>query len=395
MANAGGPYSGAQGATIFFNASASTSPSAITAYEWDLDGDGAFDDATDVNPTSSFATIRNTTIGLRVTNASGEEDVAYARLEVTPGSGGVILNGFSPFRVGSQFIGEATARLGETQAFSVTAPNANHYIWELDHLFTVASGVPTYSLTPTADQIGPHVLKVFVTAGTNASLSIKWDVAVLAPDGDGDLWNANADCDDTDAAVHPLGNEITGNGKDDDCDAATPDGADDAAEWEIAPPTQVTIGRNASLSFDVIARDSDGPDMSFGTTTAGCDNPADKFGPNFFFDTEFFPSQGNVLDEGPPRRESTTLTIHTKPLAALGTYCLKLLLSQDPDTGRRAHSLDRGHRRASGRCARLVCDRRGRHAEPAGAGRLSSSTTRIPRMSRWPPSSWRHPPTAT
>ena len=71
---------GAQGATISFNAGASTSPSAITAYDWDLDGDGAFDDATGVNPTSSFSTIRNSTIGLRVTNAAGEEDVAYARL---------------------------------------------------------------------------------------------------------------------------------------------------------------------------------------------------------------------------------------------------------------------------------------------------------------------------
>jgi hypothetical protein len=605
VANAGGPYSGAQGATISFNAGASTSPSAITAYEWDLDGDGAFDDATGVNPTSFFSTIRDSTVGLRVTNATGDQDVGYARLEVTAGSGGgVMLDSFSPFRVGSQFIGEAAVRLGETQAFSVTASNANHYIWQLDYLFTVASGVPIYALTPTTAQIGPHVLKVIVTAGANASVAIKWDVAVLAPDGDGDRWNANADCDDADASVHPLRNEVIGNGKDDDCDPATPDvntntppvatdvslttaedtpigvtltgtdadgnpvsggptsepahggfvdgvytpdanfngtdsftflvtdghgGTDsgtvtitvtpvndppvavadsyatnqegvlfldapgvlandtdvegdaleaqlvdaptvvlqffalqadgsiqlvprgafegtvtftyrtvdaggaasdpatvtisvkavnhpprlthllvptdedtpltllgmsaldpdgdaltitttqpshgsyvgglngvytpdanyngpdsftytaddgrggtatatvdlvvrpvnDPPEWEVAPPSLVTIAPDSVQTFDVVGRDIDGSDISFGATTAGCDNPAEKFGPNFHFDTEFFPSQGTVLDAGVPRREGSTLTIHTKFGATIGTYCLKLVLAEN------------------------------------------------------------------
>ena len=60
---------------------------------------------------------------------------------MTAGSGGgVTLNDFSPFRVGSQFIGEATVRVGETQVFSVTTPNANHYIWHLDQVFTGTSG---------------------------------------------------------------------------------------------------------------------------------------------------------------------------------------------------------------------------------------------------------------
>jgi hypothetical protein len=415
VANAGGPYSGAHSATISFSAGASTSPSAITAYDWDLDGDGEFDDATGVNPTRGFTTTRNTTIGVQVTNTDGQVDVAYARLEVTPASsgGGLILDTFSPFRVGSQFIGEASVRVGETQAFSVTVGNANHYIWYLDDLFTGTSGVPSYSLTPNIFQIGAHSVKGFVTAAGNASLSINWDVAVLAPDGDGDLWNANADCDDTDAAVHPLGNEIAGNGKDDDCDPATSDASpngpplatdvslttaedtpvgvtlagtdadgnplaggptsnpahggfvdgvytpdpdfngtdsftflvvdghggsdsgtvritvtpvDDPPEWEVAPPSNVIIRTNSVATFDVIGRDIDGSDISFGTSTAGCENPAENFGPNFYFDTEFFPSQGVVLDGAAPRRESSRLTIHTKPGAVHGTYCLKLHL---------------------------------------------------------------------
>ena len=147
VANAGGPYSGVQSGvlnvTISFNAGASTSPSAVVAYEWDLDGDGAFDDATGVNPTSAFSAARNTTIGVRVTNADDQSDVAYARLEITAGgSEGVVLETFSPFRVGSQFIGEASVRVGETQTFSVTATNANLYIWLLDDFIPGGSARP-------------------------------------------------------------------------------------------------------------------------------------------------------------------------------------------------------------------------------------------------------------
>ncbi len=165
VANAGGPYSGVQSGvpnvTISFNAGASTSPSPVVAYEWDLDGDGAFDDATGVNPTSAFSAPRNTTIGVRVTNADDQSDVAYARLEITAGgSGGVVLDTFSPFRVGSQFIGEASVRVGETQTFSVTATNANLYLWLLDDFVQGGSSPPTYALTPTIFQIGAHGVKV-------------------------------------------------------------------------------------------------------------------------------------------------------------------------------------------------------------------------------------------
>ena len=103
----------------------------------------------------------------------------------------------------------------------------------------------------------------------------------------------------------------------------------DPPEWEVAPPSLVTIAPDSVQTFDVVGRDVDGSDLSFGATTAGCDNPAEKSGPNFHFDTEFFPSQGTVLDAGVPRREGSTLTIHTKFGATIGTYCLTLVLSEN------------------------------------------------------------------
>ncbi|MDX6439245.1 MAG: large repetitive protein [Gaiellaceae bacterium] len=312
IANAGGPYAGAQNATISFTAGASTSPSAITAYAWDLDGDGAFDDATGVNPTSSFSTARNSTIGVRVTNADGQADVASTRLEVTGGGGGVTLDDFSPFRVGSQFIGEASVRVGETQAFSVTSPNANHYIWLLDTLFTGTSGVPTYSLTPTAAQIGAHVVKVIVTSGANASLSINWDVAVLAPDGDGDLWNANADCDDADADVHPLRDEILGNGKDDDCNPATADASTNVPP--VATDLSLTTAEDTPLPIVLAGTDADG-----GTVVAA---PASTPAHGVFEDGVYTPAlnfNGTdsftfLVTDGQGGSDSGTVTITVTPV---------------------------------------------------------------------------------
>jgi uncharacterized repeat protein (TIGR02543 family) len=55
-----------------------------------------------------------------------------------------------------------------------------------------------------------------------------WTIAV--PDADGDGFNANIDCNDTSAAVHPGANDVPGNGVDENCDGA------DAA----APTVQVS-----------------------------------------------------------------------------------------------------------------------------------------------------------
>jgi fibronectin type 3 domain-containing protein len=71
-ASAGAPYIGDQGADIVLDGSASSDPSgSITLYEWDLDNDTAFDDATGVNATFNSAAPGNFTVGLRVTDGNG------------------------------------------------------------------------------------------------------------------------------------------------------------------------------------------------------------------------------------------------------------------------------------------------------------------------------------
>jgi PGF-CTERM protein len=60
------------GQTVTFNASDSVDPDGtIDSYEWDLDGDGNFDDATGVEVTTSYSSSGNRQIGLRVNDTDG------------------------------------------------------------------------------------------------------------------------------------------------------------------------------------------------------------------------------------------------------------------------------------------------------------------------------------
>ncbi|MBI5140789.1 MAG: PKD domain-containing protein [Nitrospirae bacterium] len=80
VADAGGPYLVAVGEDLTLDGSGSYDPNAgpplndfIALYEWDIDGDGAYDDATGVAPTVNFGpSFEGTkTIGLRVTDSFG------------------------------------------------------------------------------------------------------------------------------------------------------------------------------------------------------------------------------------------------------------------------------------------------------------------------------------
>ena len=89
VADAGGPYMTPEGTDVSLDGTGSTTGSdasagAITTYEWDLDNDGEYDDATGANPT--FSTVGQDgvyPIGLEVTDAFGNTATTASTVTVT------------------------------------------------------------------------------------------------------------------------------------------------------------------------------------------------------------------------------------------------------------------------------------------------------------------------
>ena len=75
-ANAGGPYSVDEGATVTLDASGSTDPGGdIVSYEWDLDNDGEYDDATGETVDFSYLIQGDQIISVKVTDDDGDWDI--------------------------------------------------------------------------------------------------------------------------------------------------------------------------------------------------------------------------------------------------------------------------------------------------------------------------------
>ena len=82
LAEAGGPYYAAVGEEITLSGSASGGTPPYT-YDWDLDNDGAYDDATVANPSYSWDTADTYTISLQVTDSAADTDTDTATVLVT------------------------------------------------------------------------------------------------------------------------------------------------------------------------------------------------------------------------------------------------------------------------------------------------------------------------
>lgn len=240
VADAGGPYSGAEGTSISFDGSGSVDSQGWSlTYEWDLDGDGEFDDATGVSPSYAYSKGFRGLVGLKVTNGAGRSAVAYAPIEVAEVNLPPRFNSVSPATTN-------VARLvvGSSQTFraNVTDPDGDPFTitWLING---VAAGTGAdFTFTATTGNAGINTVKV--QAADNHPLGgttdPRWAVLVTYPDVDGDGWNANVDCNDADANMNPGQEEIVGNGKDDDCNPATsdtPPPPTDADGDGYAPPT--------------------------------------------------------------------------------------------------------------------------------------------------------------
>jgi len=79
----GGPYTGDEGSPITLNGSASYAPNGtIVSYEWDLDNDGEFDDATGAIVSHTWDDDYNGTISLKVTDNAGASSIASTTVTV-------------------------------------------------------------------------------------------------------------------------------------------------------------------------------------------------------------------------------------------------------------------------------------------------------------------------
>lgn len=89
IANAGGPYSVAEGGSILLSAAGSSDPDLpadALSYAWDLDNDGAYDDATGSTPTFSAVGLNGPTtrtIRLKVTDLAGLFATTSVQVSVT------------------------------------------------------------------------------------------------------------------------------------------------------------------------------------------------------------------------------------------------------------------------------------------------------------------------
>ena len=226
-ANAGGPYLTAEGVPLELNGSASSDPKGFIAkWEWDLDGDGEFDDATGVNPSAVFTFEFIGLIGLQVTNDLGEKGIAYAEIVVTNVNDPPVIATFAPEA-------QQELTLGHTITFNIGASDPDNdpisIQWLLDGTPVGTGGTMIYA-PANLNEAGSHVLRAVVSDNSllGGSVETNWEIAVFAVDSDGDGWNENTDCDPGNSSVSPGAPEMPNNGIDDDCNPVTPDVIEDA-----------------------------------------------------------------------------------------------------------------------------------------------------------------------
>lgn len=215
-ADAGRPYHALQGDVVTLDATGSTAYQGrtITAYEWDLDADGAFDDATGATPGVTFEESFDGLVGVRVTDSAGQQAAAYTTAAVEPVNEPPEIVDAAPTET------LLTVAVDESREFSVRGvdPDGDDLTttWFVDGVSAHRGSTFGYTAVPRS---GPatDVVRAEVSDGESRAI-VEWVVVVTQADADGDGYRANVDCDDAVGAVNPGAVEILDNGVDDDCD---------------------------------------------------------------------------------------------------------------------------------------------------------------------------------
>ncbi|MDA0524285.1 PEF-CTERM sorting domain-containing protein [Methanococcoides alaskense] len=86
--DANGPYVGVVGSSITLDASGSYDPDGfIVSWEWDIDGDGVFDDATGETVMWTWNNVHTGVVAVRVTDDAGDTDFDATTVTVNEGGG--------------------------------------------------------------------------------------------------------------------------------------------------------------------------------------------------------------------------------------------------------------------------------------------------------------------
>lgn len=270
---AGGPYGAATGTpfTLDGTASRGSDGSGVAGWAWDLDLDGDFDDATGAAPTVTLDVPGERVVALKVTDARGADAIGFATVSVAVGDAPPVIATATPTP------SLLTVAAGEafTLAVDATDPEGGpvNVSWHRDGVALGVTG-PTFAGVGHTEAGAVQYEAVAADAAGNRT-SWPFVVTVFAPDADGDGWRANADCADADDTVHPARGEITGNGKDDDCNPETSD--------EPTTPRNVAMLRNTAITTNTGVTEGD----RFAFTANGWTHPSRYSGEPFTYEIDW------------------------------------------------------------------------------------------------------------
>ena len=166
------------GDPVSFNAAATTDDLALanSAYAWDLDNDGAFDDAVGQTAATTFAASGGRLVRLQVTDSGGSSDVATQTVTVAANPAPTATFTFTPARPNvSQTITYNAAGSTDDEPIPATG-----YAWDYDNdgAFDDATGAAPTGTFATA---GPKTVRLQVTDADGAATVASVPVTVNAP----------------------------------------------------------------------------------------------------------------------------------------------------------------------------------------------------------------------